>query len=200
MTMDKIFDSLLARIPNERSGLVADVSTAFGVVTGFRAQVAKIAADPHLSREGRLAKAAEALKAGPADHLRQLADKTRAAKESIATRRANLRTTKPLEDTAIGEQRRRELRDLLRSMSEAERLRLALGGDPEIEDAIAHGHHALSGLTAGLKARVVEKIIESSAGPKLATLDAEERALDEATSAIQVAEQFLNRAVEEAGK
>lgn len=197
--MDKqIFDSLLARIPKERAGLVADVSQAFGVVTGFRAKVKEIAADAHLSREGKLARAAEALKAGPADHLKQLADRTAAAKAAIETRRANLRQTKPLEDSQLGEMRRRELRDLLRNMPDGERLRLAFSGDPEIEDAIAHGHHALSGLTPEMKARVVDKIVESTSGAKLENLAAEEAALDEAAAAIRTAEHFLTRAVDEA--
>jgi hypothetical protein len=144
----------LRRIPAGMTGLHADVTTAFAIADRVAERAATIRSDSKLSPAGKAAALAEALDAGPRAHLKQLSEKTKAAIENIKARRAGLAPQKPRDETPVGEMRRQELRAYLRGLDQAERHRVALSGDPEVEEAILFGPAALSGLSPEVHSRV----------------------------------------------
>ena len=169
------------------------VGATYSVVEGFVTKVREIRSDRRFSKEGADGEIAKVL----ASNLKAIGE-TRAAimrrQANVATERASLLPRPPDRADLVGAIERQELRTILRSMPEAERLRVALETtDRQIRDAIAFSSTLASGVSADLRAQILEAMVEEKAGPRLAEIKAGAEALDATIMTIGEAENDLRR-------
>ena len=89
---------------------------------------------------------------------------------------------------------RAEIRTYLRSLPEAERIRVALTStDETVRAAILFSPAALSGLKDEVRQQVANAYLAATHGPRLAELEKAESVALEVAAAIEVASGFMNR-------
>jgi hypothetical protein len=166
-----------------------NIEVVFGLAANFNAKAAEIQANPSLTEVGK-AEAVKKLRAGtPSEHFSQI--KHSVAKEfgRIDEQRAALHPKAPDRADVVGEMQRREVRDWLRGLPEAERMRVALETkDDLIKDAVMFAPAELSGLQPNIKQTVIENIVQENYGSQLAKLNSLADGLENVQAAIAVAE------------
>lgn len=182
---------LIERIDARFSGLRADAETAFGLVDRAGEKAATIRADRNLSVGGQLSAIRAAIAKDAAVHIKALRTKNQAAIASLAARRRHFEPK--VERTIMGEQRRSELRRYLRELNHADRTRILFSGGKDVIEAIADAPAFLSGITDDLKARALAAHAEKEHGPAMASIAAEQAALEDFGACLEVAEGELRR-------
>lgn len=175
----------------------ADIRKAFAAVEAFAGKVAAIRSDKRYSSAGHSAEIAKALGNGPLVEIAQL-------RRGVDFRIGNLRAEiagfaprPPSRNDLFGELQRREVRDYLRSLPEAERRRTVLETkDPTFRDAIVHAPAALSGLDDATKSMVVSAIVAETHGEQVAFNERAVAMLEDALAAVNEAEADLRRVAE----
>lgn len=123
--------------------------------------------------------------------LAKLKADVEAGRAATAARRAALgKRTFPADDI-LGEMRRAEMRAILRSMPEMERMQAALSDDPAVRDAVLSVPPSMSGLSEAFFANVLTMAIDKEHVAEAAQLEALDEAADAAASAIALVEQDL---------
>ena len=186
----------LQRIPKRAPARVAEtISTAFAIVENSKEKIASVYADGRLSREGRDAKIAELMAAGPHAHMNQLKAGIERDLASIKSEREAMRR-RVVEGAMFSEVKKSEGRMWLRGLPENERRQIHMTTrDPFLVESIATMPHYLSGIKADDWENFVSRVIEEKNFDRLVVLAAEETAFQEAESAIKVAEMDLAREI-----
>jgi hypothetical protein len=185
-----------ARLPRTASdGSRQGLRAAITIANVYLERASGIREDRRLSDVGRseaLSKLrAETLQNG---HLQQIHTQTRSKLEGLRAERETLRAAavKPDGDV-LSEMQRSEIRGMLRAMSEAARIKLALSDDPAIRTAVAFANPVLSGIPANIHSGILDAIVETknqNRNSGLAALEAEAEAV---AAAVAVAEGTIAR-------
>jgi hypothetical protein len=193
MTLSEQLESRLPKSASDNSR--HSLRAAFMIEAGYRQKAEAIKADVRLSPEGKAEKLAE-LKTATLNngHLVQIRDLTKKQLDGVRSERETFRSAvlKRPDDTLV-EQRNSEIRVMLRSMSESERIKLALSGDPEITDAVMLANPVLSGVPTFVHAEIVEKVVATRHQTRGAELEALEDEVGTVAAAVQVATDMISR-------
>jgi hypothetical protein len=168
-----------------------NIETVFKLAANFHAKVADVQANPALSDVGK-SDAIKRLWAGDASaHFAQI--KTGVIKEAadIKQQRAALYPKAPDRADLFGEMQRAEARTWLRGLDDTTRRRALETDSDTIRDAIMFAPAEMSGVSAELKQRVVDGIVERQFGHKLGELDALEEGVGNVLAAVRVTEGVL---------
>jgi hypothetical protein len=187
------FESRLPKTASDNSRHA--LRSAIMIANGFREKAAAIRADGRLSPEGQAEKLAE-LKTSTSTngHLVQIRTQAQQQLNSIRAERETFKAAvlkRP--DDPLTEMRFSEIRTMLRGLPEADRMRLAMSGDPEITDAVALANPVLSGLPPIVHEGIVDKIISARFQTRSAELNALEDESEAVLSAATVAGNFIAR-------
>jgi hypothetical protein len=187
------FESRLPRTASDNSRHA--LRSAITIANTFREKAAAIRADGRLSAEGQAEKLAELKTATSTNgHLTQIRTQATKQLDSIRAERETFKATalkRPVD--ALAEMRAAEIRTMLRGMPESERLRLAIGDDPEIRDAVALATPVLSGVPAVIHAGIVDKIVSAKFQARSGELNALEDEAEAVLAAATVASDFIAR-------
>jgi hypothetical protein len=161
-------DQLVSRLsPRLGADVHNEVRLAFGIAGTVRENVARIVADKRYSQDGHRDQVKQMLKSGPLAHHAQIMAKLKKPIEALQAERATFAIVADKGDS-VAEMLRAECRALLRSMPEAERIRLALETkEPLIREAIAMAPPQLSGLPTDIKQSVFDGLLSERFGEKL---------------------------------
>ena len=144
-----------------------EVRLAFGIANTVRENVARIVADKRFSAEGHKDQIKQMLGKGPLSHLDQIRTKLAKPMEALKAERATFVIEADRTDT-FAEMQRQEARAWLRTLPDAERIRVALESkEAVIREAVAMAPAALSGLPANIKQTVFDGLLTERYGVKL---------------------------------
>jgi hypothetical protein len=194
--MMSLCEQLLARLPASASqDSRHSLNSAFMIEAGYRKKAEEIKADGRLSAEGKAEKLAELKTATLSNgHLTQIRTLARKQLDGIKSERETFRAAvlkRP--DDPFAEQRNSEIRAMLRSMSESERIKMALAGDPEITDAVMLANPVLSGVPAFIHAEIVEKVVATRHQTRGAELATQQEEAETIAAAVQVVDDMISR-------
>ena len=167
-----MLDEFLKRLAPE-SAEYKLVQDAFGLSANLKIKLDAIRLDADLSAEGRAKKAKQEALGHPLGHLKQLHSRVTAMQADTANLRKSLAPPPPDRADTYGELERRELRDFVRSLPPAERLRVVMG-DPVITEAVLLGHAQLSGLSPEQLSTVKDSYVQRVHGERLAGIERRE--------------------------
>ena len=163
------------------------------IAEGHAKKVAEIRADARLSDQGNadeLAKhKAATLKNG---HLIQIRDLAKKQLEGLRGERDSFRAAvlKPPVD-ALAEARHAEIRTMLRSLPEPERIKLAMENDA-VREAVVVAPAVLSA-TAVVHGQIIDGLVETRFQCRAADLDALQEEAEAVNAAVQVASDMIAR-------
>jgi hypothetical protein len=175
-------ETLIARLsPRLGAAVLDEVRTAFGISATVAEKAAAIRSDKRYSADGHAIAVKQMLGQGPLAHHAQIVAKLKKPIESLQAERSTFVIEADRTDS-VAEMLRAECRALLRSMPEAERIRVALETTESlIREAVAMAPPQLSGLPADIKQSVFDGLLTERYGEKLANnahlLEAYEAAL-----------------------
>jgi hypothetical protein len=195
--MTLLLEQLEARLPRSASDSSRhNLRAVIGIADAYRAKAEAIRSDHRLSYTGcdeALAKLrAETLQNA---HFQQIRSQSQKAQERLKNEREALRATalKPEPGDVIAEMQRKEIREMLRGLPEVERIKLAMGDDPAIRDAVAFAIPALSAIPVDVHGKILDGIVETknhTRNSELAELEAEAEVV---TAAVGFAEGSIAR-------
>ena len=170
------------------------IETAIALANGFEAKAREIGKDARYSALGRTEAIKSHLEQGPKAHLAQLKASVEGDLNAIRGEMAATVPKAPDKGDLFGEMQRAEIRTYLRSLPEAERIRVALTStDETVRAAILFSPAALSGLRDEVRQQVEASYLETVHGSRLAELAKAENALLEVAAAIEVASAHMHR-------
>lgn len=182
--------------------VVCDIELAFRAPTAFLEKAEKIRSDKRLSTVGQREALVGALKGegvagatrgGMLGHLKHLRGTAERQLEELRETRATLRPTADRTDM-FAEMQRQEVRTWLRSLPEADRLRIAYETtDQTTREAIAFASPALSGISDEAHANVLSLLTTDKHGAALARVNHLEEIYDTQVAAIDEAARDLHR-------
>ncbi len=187
-------DQLVSRLsPRLGAAVHDDVRLAFGIVGTVRENVARIVADKRYSQDGHRDQIKQMLGKGPLAHLDQIRAKLKKPIEALQAERASFVIEADRTDT-FAEMQRQEVRNWLRSLPDADRIRLALETkETLIREAIAMVPPQLSGLPQDIKQSIFDGLMEERYGAQLANNSHLLEAYDAALIAVEEAGHDIRR-------
>src|SRR5258706_9816360 len=191
-------------LPTPKEGTTADkllkhYLRTFENVDQWDAKKAELARNPELTDVGKQRAALDfGFGAIMPDNLK--ARRTlRKAQQEVATRRSKLQQPKSDPSDLAAALRRQELRSIMRTMDTKARdafLRqngLLTGLDPEIRQAVTEMPASVSGLSEKVRDDLLREAVESVNAPALAEINALERAIEIAASALEEGKNEIQR-------
>jgi hypothetical protein len=191
-----LIEQLESRLPRTASDNSRhNLRSAVMIAQGHAKRASEIRSDAHLSDEGKREKLAE-LKAATSTngHLVQIRTQAQKKLDDIRAERDSFKAAalkRPVDPLA--EMRAAEIRTMLRGLPDSERLRLALGDDPEIRDAVALAPAVLSGVPATIHEQLVDRIVSARFQTRSAELASIEDEAEAVAAAVQVATDMIAR-------
>jgi hypothetical protein len=169
MSQQQKAEQLVSRLsPRLGADIHNEVRLAFGIAGTVRENVARIVADKRYSQDGHRDQIKQMLGKGPLAHLDQIRAKLQKPVEALQAERATFVIEANRTDT-FAEMQRAEVRGWLRSLPDADRIRVALETkETMIREAVAMAPPQLSGLPQDIKQTVFDGLVTERYGEKLA--------------------------------
>lgn len=186
--------TFLSRLPKGApQEAFASIATAWEIHDKTAAQIAAIKNDQNLTSAGKEIAIEKALKAGPLDHLRQIRADVDKRLSDATGQRAVLRE-RVLGAENFPKALKQEVRQYLRELPAAERMKRLNSDDALIREAVLGAPHYLSGVPAGVWNHAANAAVEAVHGEHLKQIDTLETAFSETRAALQVALDDIRRA------
>jgi hypothetical protein len=192
MSLIQQLESRLPRSASDNSRHA--LRSALMIAEGHAKKAAEIRADARLSDQGKadeLAKhKAATLKNG---HLIQIRDLAKKQLEGLRGERDSFRSAvlKPPVD-ALAEARHAEIRTMLRTLPEPERIKLAMENDA-VRDAVAVAPAVLSGIPSVIHGQIIDGLVETRFASRAKDLEAQQEEAETVAAAAQVATDMIAR-------
>jgi hypothetical protein len=188
-------EQLEARLPKSASDNSRhSLRSAFMIQEGYAKKAEAIKADGRLSPEGK-AEQLSALKTQTLNngHLVQIKDLAKKQLDGIKNERDRFKADvlKPPVD-ALAEARHAELRTMLRSLPETERIKLAMENEA-VRDAVAVAPAVLSGIPAPVHAQLIDGLVETRFASRAKELAALQEEAETVSAAAQLATDLISR-------
>ena len=188
-------EQLEARLPksasdNSRHSLRA----AFMIEAGYRQKAEAIKADGRLSAEGKSDELSK-LKAATLSngHMQQIRDIAKKQLDALRAERESFKAAvlKPPAD-ALAEARQAEIRTMLRSLPEPERIKLAMENDA-VREAVVVAPAVLSAIPAVVHGQIIDGLVETRFQSRAADLDALQEEAEAVIAAVTIASDMISR-------
>jgi hypothetical protein len=188
-----MIEEFLKRLPEharEERGLI---EAAFGIPQTLKSRAADIRGDAQLSETGKQNKIRALAAGSPLEHLKQIRSRAAAMKADVNNLRQAFKPKAPDRSDSYGELQRRELRDHLRTLPQAERFRMAME-DPTIMEAVLHAPHpVVAGLTNEQHDLFMEAYLDRTFGSQIRGVEQREEIIETVGAALEIAtSQFRN--------
>ncbi|HEV2596253.1 MAG TPA: hypothetical protein VGU01_13745 [Sphingomicrobium sp.] len=191
----------IKRLPEGAKAERELIETAFRFPDAMRTKAAAVRADRNLSEDGK----SHALRklvseGGMAEHFGQVKAQAKAWQADIQNARAAMKPKAPDKGDLGAAVRDWEIREFLRGLPDAQRMRAALE-TPEFAAAVVNAPPILSALSSEVHDLVVEAAIERELGPRVEALRQREQIVETVAAALKVAEgRIFSEAGLEAGE
>jgi hypothetical protein len=192
MTLSEQLESRLPKTASDNSR--HSLRAAFMIEAGYRQKAEAIKGDGRLSPEGKSEELSK-LKASTLSngHMQQIRDLAKKQLENIRAERETFKAAvlKPPVD-ALAEYRHAEIRTMLRTLPEPERIKLAMENDA-VRDAVAVAPPVLSGVPAVIHGQIIDGLVETRFASRAKDLDALQEEAETVAAAVQVASDMIQR-------
>ncbi len=188
-------EQLEARLPQSASpDSKHSLRSAFMIQQGYAKKAEEIKADVRLSAEGKADELSK-LKTATLNngHLKQIRDLAAKQLDGLKAERDRFRADvlKPPSDV-FAEARHAELRSMLRSLPETDRIKLALENEAA-RNAVAVAPAVLSGIPAPVHAQLIDGLVETRFASRAKDLSALQEEAETVAAAVQVATDLISR-------
>ena len=168
--------------------------SALMIAEGHAKKVAEIRADAHLSDQGKADELAKHKAATLSNgHLVQIRDLAKKQLDNVRGERDSFRAAvlKPPVD-ALAEARHAEIRTMLRSLPEPERIKLAMEIDA-VREAVVVAPAVLSAIPAVVHGQIIDGLVETRFQCRAADLDALQEEAEAVNAAVTIASDMISR-------
>jgi hypothetical protein len=192
MSLIQQLESRLPRSASDNSRHA--LRSALMIAEGHAKKVAEIRADARLSDQGKADELAKHKAATLSNgHLVQIRDLAKEQLDKVRGERDSFRAAvlKPPAD-ALAEARHAEIRTMLRSLPEPERIKLAMENDA-VREAVVVAPAVLSAIPAVVHGQIIDGLVETRFQSRAADLDALQEEAEAVKAAVTIASDMISR-------